>query len=667
MRKWLIGALLALSFVNTSFAQGGGDYDAKVKAYIEKYKYLAIEEQKRSGIPAAITLAQGIHETQAGCSELATQANNHFGIKCKKEWTGETFAHTDDAPNECFRKYGRCEDSYHDHTEYLTKSPRYSGLFKLSVTDYPAWAMGLKKCGYATNPRYAQVLIKLIEDYHLQEYTYAAMNNAEIVPDRDAVLTASADPAMVPATAATVPVKPVAAPAMSATQVNAGNANSTTTAKPPYGKEVKVNGLRAIYGHKGETPLGYAYNAGIRYSKLLDINEIDERPLPCDMYLYLERKNTRGTHTTHTVQNGESLFMVAQQEGMQIKSLMELNQLQQGEEPVVGAVLQLQTAAQDKPVVTTKAANDNRARKSAIRTSSSDELATVPTVATVPATQAATVPTVQTSKNSRLKASDGLEEKAIVKTEEPAAVVEEPVAEAPQETTATSDVETVPTTNTTASTEPKTIDPTIEESKNEYPAEAQPRYASVTAPAADIKTEVAAPANMPQPDPVFLKEEPKTVATVTAPAEAMTPPAKQLATVPAMEEIKLATTKEVSNASVAVEAKPVDVPVMEEEPKDELDKLKRRFDRVVYANENAQKTTQAETPKTEPLATTTPAPDTKTAVVASGAGAKYYTVKKGDTGFSIAKRNGITLRQLMEWNGLDFDDIKIGQKLKVKQ
>jgi len=666
MRKWLIGALLALSFVNTSFAQGGGDYDAKVKAYIEKYKYLAIEEQKRSGIPAAITLAQGIHETQAGCSELATQANNHFGIKCKKEWTGETFAHTDDAPNECFRKYGRCEDSYHDHTEYLTKSPRYAGLFKLSVTDYPAWAMGLKKCGYATNPRYAQVLIKLIEDYHLQEYTYAAMNNAEIVPDQDAVLTASTDPAMVPATA-TVPVKPVATPAMSAVQPDAGNL-ATTPAKPQYGKEVKVNGLRAIYGHKGETPLGYAYNAGIRYSKLLDINEIDERPLPCDMYLYLERKNTRGTHTTHTVQNGESLFMIAQQEGMQIKSLMELNQLQQGEEPVAGAVLQLQTAAQDKPVVTTKTANDNRARKSGIRTSSPDELTTVPTVATIPATQAATVPTVQTSKNSRLKVSDGLEEKAIVKTEEPDAVVEEPVAEAPQETTATSDAATVPTTNTTAGTEPKTIDPTVEESKNEYPAEAQPRYASVTTPAAaDVKTEASAPANMPQPDPVFLKEEPKTVATVTAPAEAMTPPAKQLATVPAMEEIKPANTKEVSNASVAVEAKPVDVPVMEEEPKDELDRLKRKFDRVVYANENAQKTAQAETPKTESVATTTPVPDTKTAVVASGAGAKYYTVKKGDTGFSIAKRNGITLRQLMEWNGLDFDDIKVGQKLKVKQ
>lgn len=664
MRKWLIGALLALSFVNTSFAQAGGDYDAKVKAYIEKYKYLAIEEQKRSGIPAAITLAQGIHETQAGCSELATQANNHFGIKCKKEWTGETFAHTDDAPNECFRKYGRCEDSYHDHTEYLTKSPRYAGLFKLSVTDYPAWAMGLKKCGYATNPRYAQVLIKLIEDYHLQEYTYAAMNNAEIVPDQDAVLTASADPAMAPVTAATVPVKSVVAPAISA---DAGNAAATTPAKPPYGKEVKVNGLRAIYGHKGETPLGYAYNAGIRYSKLLDINEIDERPLPCDMYLYLERKNTRGTHTTHTVQNGESLFMIAQQEGMQIKSLMELNQLQQGEEPVAGAVLQLQNAAQDKPAVTAKAANDNRARKSAIRASSPDEIATVPTVATMPATQAATVPTVQTSKNSRLKASDGLEEKAIVKTEEPVAVVEEPVAEVPQETTATNDVATVPTTNIAANAEAKTTDPTVEESKNEYPAEAQPRYASITSPAADVKTEVSAPANMPQPDPVFLKEEPKTVATVTAPAEAMTPPAKQLATVPAMEEIKPATTKEVSNASVAVEAKPVDVPVMEEEPKDELDRLKRKFDRVVYANENAQKTAQVETPKTETLATTTPAAETKTAVVASGAGAKYYTVKKGDTGFSIAKRNGITLRQLMEWNGLDFDDIKVGQKLKVKQ
>ena len=132
MQKWLVTCIVLITCLNSrSFAQD----EASVRRYIDQYKLLAVSEQKRSGIPAAITLAQGIHETQAGNSELATQANNHFGIKCKKEWTGETFAHTDDAPDECFRKYKRAEDSYLDHSNYLSKTPRYANLFKLSVTD----------------------------------------------------------------------------------------------------------------------------------------------------------------------------------------------------------------------------------------------------------------------------------------------------------------------------------------------------------------------------------------------------------------------------------------------------------------------------------------------------------------------------------------------------
>ena len=137
----------------------------------------AISEQRASGIPASVILGQGILETEAGASELMVKANNHFGIKCKNNWQGPTFLHTDDAKDECFKKYQSAEESYKDHSAHLINNPRYAPLFKCSKTDYAAWAVGLKRCGYATNPQYAQRLIKIIEDFRLQEYTYAALDS----------------------------------------------------------------------------------------------------------------------------------------------------------------------------------------------------------------------------------------------------------------------------------------------------------------------------------------------------------------------------------------------------------------------------------------------------------------------------------------------------------
>src|SRR6476646_3355445 len=149
MKKLLLGACLMSGLM--AGAQSP-TYTSRVEEYIKQYKSLAVEEQKRSGVPAAITLGQGILETEAGKSELATVANNHFGIKCKKEWTGETFAHDDDAPQECFRKYPTALESYQDHSDYLRCGKRYTSCFDLEATDYKSWAKELRKCGYATNP-----------------------------------------------------------------------------------------------------------------------------------------------------------------------------------------------------------------------------------------------------------------------------------------------------------------------------------------------------------------------------------------------------------------------------------------------------------------------------------------------------------------------------------
>jgi len=159
--------LSPFSFLLSPFSLFAQYTEADIYNYIETYKGIAIEKMAEYKIPASITLAQGIFESACGTSRLATLANNHFGIKCHKEWQGDTIKHDDDALQECFRKYLKAEESYNDHSLFLTSRPRYANLFKLDIMDYKAWARGLKAAGYATNPQYADKLISLIERFEL--------------------------------------------------------------------------------------------------------------------------------------------------------------------------------------------------------------------------------------------------------------------------------------------------------------------------------------------------------------------------------------------------------------------------------------------------------------------------------------------------------------------
>jgi LysM repeat protein len=383
-KKWLALCLLLLCVVTHGRAQ---TYAEKVRKYVYAYQNLAIQEQLRSGIPASVTLGQGILETEAGCSELATGANNHFGIKCKKEWKGETFTHTDDRPDECFRKYSCAGDSYKDHSDYLRTGPRYASLFRLSPTDYAAWAFGLKKCGYATNPVYAQKLIKIIEDFELQEYTYKALNDNmvykhpkpkedrryaaafhEDIPAADTPgfkkLEEAADEAR--ATIITTPVS--AKPLPVNTKGNTGGI-------------LKVNGLKAIQAYKGDMLLQYAVQYNLRYEKILEYNDLPDAPLAKDMYLYLEKKPAKGQHERHIVRPGETMWQIAQDEPMQLQRLMTYNMLQQGEEPNVGVMLEMQHYASTKPRVVSAPAfiGDGLAKNStAARNQDDDYIKTSP-------------------------------------------------------------------------------------------------------------------------------------------------------------------------------------------------------------------------------------------------------------------------------------------------
>ena len=176
IKKLVIGFLVV--FINKAVAQ-----TISPSEYIEQYKEMAIREMKRMGIPASITLAQGILETESGNSVLVKKSNNHFGIKCKNSWTAGGVSHDDDAIGECFRQYKSAEDSYRDHSNFLRGNQRYAFLFKLAADDYRGWAHGLKKAGYATNPRYPDILIKNIEQYNLNQYTLAGINE---IPKFDA-------------------------------------------------------------------------------------------------------------------------------------------------------------------------------------------------------------------------------------------------------------------------------------------------------------------------------------------------------------------------------------------------------------------------------------------------------------------------------------------------
>ena len=177
---------LALFALAASAAQLAAQTRITKEEYIDRYKGIAIEHMERYGIPASITLAQGILESDSGNSTLARKSNNHFGIKCKSNWRGDRVYHDDDAKGECFRKYDTVEESYQDHADFLDQQPRYDSLFAYSSDDYRSWARGLKAAGYATAPDYAQRLIRIIEDNQLYLFDedngaalYAAHRRAE--------------------------------------------------------------------------------------------------------------------------------------------------------------------------------------------------------------------------------------------------------------------------------------------------------------------------------------------------------------------------------------------------------------------------------------------------------------------------------------------------------
>lgn len=264
--------------------------------YIRQYRDLAVEEMKRYRIPASITLAQGLLESGAGQSTLARKSNNHFGIKCGSDWDGRTVRHDDDARGECFRAYKHPKQSYEDHSKFLANRPRYASLFKLKITDYKGWAKGLKKAGYATNPRYADQLIDIIELYDLHKYD-----------TKDGLKWMKQNP------------------------------NPHTT--------YLSNDLLYIVVRSGDTWKSISKEFDISQKKLRKYNDLYKGyQLQVGDILYLEEKNRKADkeHIVHVLRSGESMYSVAQKYGIRLKNLYKLNKMD-AEDPVpeVGTILRL--------------------------------------------------------------------------------------------------------------------------------------------------------------------------------------------------------------------------------------------------------------------------------------------------------------------------------------
>lgn len=337
---------------------------AAIISYIKLYKDIAVSEMNRTGIPASITLAQGIHESGWGKSYLSQQTNNHFGIKCKEEWKGKTFKYTDDAPNECFRVYDNVEDSYKDHSDFLKNRPRYASLFLLEKNNYKGWAYGLKKAGYATNPQYPEILIKMIDDFQLHAFdigqnpsyintqpanTLPAKQEAEEEDEKEYNVTDSMQIDIQKTviqekkTEVYVPVNTVSAP------------QSVPVTTKKINKNIfKVNDCKAvkIYTNRGETLdlIGNVLN--IEKEDLLKFNDItDDAQLKDGQTIFIQQKKKSNKEGTYKVKADDNIWSISQKKGVRLASLLKMNKLEAGEEPAIKETISLKKKVKEKPAL----------------------------------------------------------------------------------------------------------------------------------------------------------------------------------------------------------------------------------------------------------------------------------------------------------------------------
>jgi len=305
MSKIAVFTIVFLLFCQVTFSQRIFTREE----YIQTYRELAVLEMQRTGVPASITLAQACLESGNGNSELSRKSNNHFGIKCKNTWNGKRVYYDDDERNECFRRYNSVEDSYIDHSNFLSASPRYSSLFHLRITDYKGWAHGLKRAGYATNPHYAEQLIRIIEENNL--YLYDQVTNVKQLGRFK----------------------------------NKGITHAGSLINPYMTRKVVLrNDLKTIVVKAGDAMESIARELNMKPWQLYRYNDYSYGRQPVENeILYIEakaRKAAKGNEI-HVLESGETMHYVSQAYGIKLNLLLQRNRLRKNENPPVGTVIYL--------------------------------------------------------------------------------------------------------------------------------------------------------------------------------------------------------------------------------------------------------------------------------------------------------------------------------------
>lgn len=322
----------------------------KTVAYIEQYKEIAIQEMIRSGVPASITLAQAVLESQSGESDLVKRSNNHFGIKCKPEWTGARTFHDDDAKGECFRVYDNPEASFKDHSDFLRTRAHYQFLFKLAPTDSEGWAKGLKKAGYATLPTYPQKLIKIINDYNLNQYNTMALARLNQVPEKTDRNEAEifVKPPIEDKTAGNSSIsiiKPIIEEEPSTSETYIPSAGKTEVKRSnKYGHAnypeglFTINQTKVVFVKAGTSLLALANQYNVSLGQLLQYNDMAPQDILAeDELIFLERKQKKGAEAVHIVQPGQTLLLIAQLNGIRLDQLLLYNKWDKNFQPTVGS------------------------------------------------------------------------------------------------------------------------------------------------------------------------------------------------------------------------------------------------------------------------------------------------------------------------------------------
>ncbi len=301
--------------------------------YVDRYKHIAVAHMERYGIPASITMAQGILESDSGNSQLSTRSNNHFGIKCKSNWTGGKVYHDDDAKDECFRAYGSVEESYGDHAEFLDNSPRYDALFDLASSDYKGWAKGLKKAGYATAPDYAERLIKIIEDsdLHLLDQKNGIAKYADLHGGHAS-------------TEGWFEGGENGVTSISGEGIDPNNYSATINAHKGY-NVYRNNRVFYVVSKGGDTYEQIAEFFDLSERRLRSYNDLSRKAtITRGEIIYIAKKESkwRGKgRKTHTVKSGETLRSISQEYGIGLKSICRINNLKDKNSLKVGQTIKL--------------------------------------------------------------------------------------------------------------------------------------------------------------------------------------------------------------------------------------------------------------------------------------------------------------------------------------